>query len=147
MHVVIPGNVRIVVDPPGRVVRAGPLRWLRRRPTRIAVLVLLALAFVAGLVAWWWTDRPTAAGPADGAPLVVGSVPAAATVLVDGRARGRTPTTLHIPPGRHHVVLQHGAVFDAHYDVDVPPEGMSLAADLWRRQPLVRSVRPNVRRA
>ncbi len=81
-------------------------------------------------------------GPADGVPLALNSTPNAATVSVDGRARGRTPTTVLVAPGRHEILLGRPDTFDARYQLDVGPDGATVAADLWRRQPEARRLRP-----
>jgi len=41
--------------------------------------------------------------------LVVTSVPAAATILVDGTDFGLTPATLHLTPGQHRLTLLNGS--------------------------------------
>jgi serine/threonine-protein kinase len=41
--------------------------------------------------------------------LLVTSVPSGATVIVDGRTAGQTPTTLHLAAGIHHVVVVNGS--------------------------------------
>jgi tRNA A-37 threonylcarbamoyl transferase component Bud32 len=40
--------------------------------------------------------------------LFVTSVPLGATISVDGKPYGRTPATLHLPAGSHHVVVSNG---------------------------------------
>jgi hypothetical protein len=40
--------------------------------------------------------------------LILTSTPSGATVVVDGRDSGHTPVTLHVPVGRHHIVLTYG---------------------------------------
>jgi serine/threonine-protein kinase len=42
--------------------------------------------------------------------LVLTSTPSGARVIVDGRDAGRTPVTLHVSVGQHHVVLSYGGL-------------------------------------
>ena len=112
-------------------------RLPRRRWLALPVVLALAAAFV-----WWWHWDAGPGGQPDGAPLLVSSTPTGATVLIDGRDRGRTPTTLHLPTGAYQVLLRHPAAFDGVYRPDVPPSGTGLAAELWRRDPIASRVRP-----
>lgn len=42
--------------------------------------------------------------------LLVTSVPSGSTIYVDGKPYGRTPATLHLPAGSHHLVVANGAL-------------------------------------
>jgi serine/threonine-protein kinase len=42
--------------------------------------------------------------------LILTSVPSGARVAVDGRDYGRTPLTLHVPTGQHHIVVTYGGL-------------------------------------
>ena len=96
-------------------------RWLARGT---AAAILGTLAFIGAQYVWNTmpavTNRPAVAEPTDVGPpparrkptggLRVGSTPAGATVVVDGKARGVTPLTLaNLTPGRHEVVLEAAA--------------------------------------
>jgi hypothetical protein len=80
--------------------RRGPLHTLA---TVLGVLVLLAaLLFPV-------TMGKENLGTPSGIPvgyLVVESIPADAAILIDGEARGLTPSTVEIAAGNHHIILQ-----------------------------------------
>ncbi|HEX4231231.1 MAG TPA: serine/threonine-protein kinase [Bryobacteraceae bacterium] len=42
--------------------------------------------------------------------LILTSIPNGARVVVDGQDRGRTPVTLHVPAGQHHIVVTYGGL-------------------------------------
>src|SRR5688572_15044842 len=77
--------------------RAATIR--PRLPRRRWLVLPVVLALGAALF-WWWHRDAGRRGQPDGAPLVVSSTPTGATVLIDGRDGGRTPTTARVPPAR-----------------------------------------------
>jgi len=104
-----------------RAVGAPGVRWL----ARAAVAATLGIAAFLG-ARYFWTAQPASTTktpvvePTEARPpgaarkatggLRVGSTPAGARVLVDGRARGVTPLTLtDVSPGRHEITLESGA--------------------------------------
>lgn len=42
--------------------------------------------------------------------LILTSTPSGARVIVDGRDSGQTPVTLHVPAGKHHIILSYGGL-------------------------------------
>jgi hypothetical protein len=81
-----------------------PLSGPRRPGALAAGTLLLALAAAAcGLLYWNASPGP----PATGA-LRIESDPAGAAVEISGGVRGITPTTLHLAPGTHRVMVNHG---------------------------------------
>lgn len=77
------------------------------------------------------------------AVLQVGSVPAGATIEVDGRDRGRAPAILSAEPGEHGVKLRLEGYFDADYRVVVDPDQVTtLEGELWLRSPQAEPLRP-----
>ena len=76
------------------------------------------------------------------APLRVLTEPAGARVVVDGRARGRTPLELHTSTGRHTVLLEADDSISTGETVEVAETGTVLEVTLWRRQPTVTRLRP-----
>ena len=102
-------HARTVAAPAPRIRRRGRL-WL-------AVLVIGVLALAAGLTAWVTVpglapllrSRLAAVLPQSTATLVVETVPPGWDVTEGGRRLGATPLTVSLPPGRHSLVLRHGA--------------------------------------
>ncbi|HEY3081071.1 MAG TPA: PEGA domain-containing protein [Chloroflexota bacterium] len=81
--------VVLIVEGPTRADLAVALSGWRGR---LAGALLIALLGAAAGAAAWWLTRPDGAIPeAGGVPLRITSAPTGATVLVDGRAHGRTP--------------------------------------------------------
>src|SRR5262245_35911034 len=97
-----------------------------RRPRRFHVVAPLLLVVLAAATVWWWRQAARDTGHLGGAPLVVSSTPAGATILVDGHDRGGTPATVPVPPGAHQIVVRHPAAFDAAYRIDAAPAGAGL---------------------
>src|SRR5437867_7687093 len=96
--------VTVVVEPP---TRAELARLLSTWPGRL--LALLATVLVGAIVASavWWLSQPDAPELQPGeAPLRLTSDPSGATVVLDGRPRGRTPLTLGVAPGSRTVVFR-----------------------------------------
>src|SRR5207302_10879053 len=96
--------VTVVVEPPTMAELRGLLRSRRGRAALLAAAAVLAAAALAGA---WWLSQPAEPELAAGeGPLQLRSDPPGATVLVDGRPRGRTPMTLGVPPGPQTILLQ-----------------------------------------
>ena len=85
------------------------------RPSRPAIRVdwssaaILLIAILSGLVAFAVVrSRVAPPSAATGLPatLTVGSQPAGADLIIDGRRRGQTPLTLSIEPGAHTLTLR-----------------------------------------
>jgi PEGA domain len=77
---------------------------------------------------------------ADGeAPLRIDSTPPGATIVVDGRERGRTPATVGVTPGGHELLLRRDGALNgrrrvAHLQEAARPEvpRQRCGADMWR---------------
>src|SRR5262249_12029087 len=82
-------------------------------------------------------------GPVDEgpAPLTVRSEPPGAQVVLDGRARGRTPLQLHTSIGQHAVLLNEQDSISTAEPVDVAVTGTVLHVALWTRHPTVQHLR------
>jgi len=128
--------VVLIVEGPSRADLAAALsRW----PARLAAALLIALVGAAA----WWLARPDDSLPQTGSvPLRITSAPSDAAVLVDGRARGRTPLTIGVAPGQHTLLLQRAETLDERRDLTVGPDGAALHAELWRRTPRLSRLRP-----
>ena len=116
---------------------------LRMRGTWAAgLIVALAIGAVYLLAG---VSRADAGSTATAAPLALTSRPPGAGVWLDGEARDRTPAQLSVQPGPHTLLLKPPDGRDAlegHYALDVPLDGASLDAVLWRRRPSVTRLRP-----
>lgn len=119
---------------PPRLTRWNPFRnplfWLE------AVAVCVAFAVLALTHPW--------APPSDVPPavLAVSSVPAGATVSVDGRERGHTPLDVRLAPGSHEVSLQQAGDVDMTYRLALASDARTpLHAVLWRQEPTVTPLR------
>lgn len=115
----------------------------RRRGLRVAMIGLVVGLAAGGIVsgARWFRERAAAAGPPG--VVTVTSDPPGATVLVDGKAQGRTPLTLTLPSGRRRVTLRRAGDADLSRVVTVRAgQATSLSGVIWRAQPLARRVRP-----
>ena len=71
------------------------------------------------------------------APLTVQTEPPGARVVLDGRARGRTPLQIHTSIGRHAVLLEADDSISMSEPVDVTINGSVLDVALWTRHPTV----------
>jgi serine/threonine protein kinase len=62
--------------------------------------------------------------------LLVTSIPSGSSVIVDGRIYGRTPATLHLSAGVHHISLTNGAL---HHDetVNIEPDSFQARSIKW----------------
>lgn len=85
--------------------KSGPKRFGSTAVITGAV-VSIAVGVVAGL--FWVNARTSAATPATGA-VTVESEPAGADIFIDGRALGKTPSTLSLVEGKHQLTVQLGA--------------------------------------
>ena len=116
---------------------------LRMRGTWAAGLIVALAIGAAYLLAG--VSRADAGQSAPGAPLALSSRPPGAAVWLDGQARGRTPAQLSIEPGPHTLLLKlpdGRDALDGQYALDVPLDGASLDAVLWRRRPSLTRLRP-----
>src|SRR5437773_1290571 len=95
------------------------LRALRR--PWLWVLAAVVIMLLAGTGALALVVRRERAVPAS-ATLVLDSTPPGATVLIDGKARARTPAGLKLAPGTHRVTLRLTRYDDA-------PATVQLARD------------------
>ena len=90
------------------VARAATGSFRPHRPSRASViggtLIFLMLMGAAALATWSMSRAGVRADAA--ASLQVDSAPAGATVSVDGTRRGTTPVSLHLPPGRHELLIE-----------------------------------------
>ncbi|HET8630568.1 MAG TPA: PEGA domain-containing protein [Thermomicrobiales bacterium] len=119
----------------------GRLPGVLRRPRGWALAALL-VALVAGGGAFAHGRRAPRATTVS-VPLTVTSTPRGAAILVDGRARGRTPAGLTAAPGTHRVTFRLAGYADADYAVRaVPGQPGTLAGILWPATPRVRRIRP-----
>jgi hypothetical protein len=101
----------------------------------------LAAMACAGFVVWRLPGPVTIGQPE--ASLVVAGTPTGATVEVDGRPCGYTPTHVPIAAGDHHVTLRHEGYAATTYNVQVAPgETATLEAELWLQTPIVQRLRP-----
>jgi hypothetical protein len=122
-----------------------------------ACLSLLAAAVVgapttpiADALAQVWSTpaRPTATLPA--ATVRVTTNVGDATVLVDSqpRANAATPQTsagsLTIPLGRHSIAVEQRDAVSEERDIDLTADGADLDFPLWRRQPVVHTLKPSL---
>src|SRR5205814_10303584 len=91
-----------------------------------------------------FVNAASATGPADdgSAPLSVQTEPPGAAVVLDGRARGRSPLQLHTSVGRHTVLLDADGSISTVEPVDVAVTGTVLNVALWTRHPTVQHLRP-----
>lgn len=129
----------LVFTPPTR----ATLRRALRRPGCWVLVVTLGL-IVAGVAILVRAHRPPREIPST-VPLTVTSAPQGATILIDGRARGRTSTSLLLAPGQHRVTLRLPRYADADYMVRATPGQPSvLRGLLWLQTPQVRRLRPPV---
>lgn len=113
---------------------------------RRLLLAAIVLALAVSLGAYKILARHAVNRDGHFAPITVtiGSTPAGAAVLVDGKPRGHTPAVLSLPPGDHHVTLRRDGYMDAALPLplarDAPPVSLDIA--LWLRTPRVRRLRP-----
>ena len=102
------GQPVILREAPPKTVPPLGLETVRRRwpVLAAAALLLVAVLVVAGL----WTRGSTTAllAPSATGELTVESTPAGASVIIEGKDRGRTPLSLTLPPGSYDVELRAG---------------------------------------
>lgn len=117
------------------------LRRTARSPWTWIVLAGM-IAAIAAAVAVTRGQAPSRDGSGQ-ATLEVSSVPAGATVEIEGRVHGRTPTSLLLQPGDHRVTLRRDGYADAVYDISVVAgQAEALHGELWLWTPQVRQLRP-----
>jgi dipeptidyl aminopeptidase/acylaminoacyl peptidase len=101
-----------------------------------------AMALVAAAILVWRTPVQIGEQHPD-AGLQVTSVPAGASIEVDGRSYGRTPATIRVPAGERRVTLRLDAHADATYRVHASRnETAILDAELWLQTPRIQRLRP-----
>ncbi|HEY8741507.1 MAG TPA: PEGA domain-containing protein, partial [Chloroflexota bacterium] len=119
----------------------GPSGRSRRRRYGVLVVALLIVASLA-VAATLLHRRAVRLSVPLTATLRVTSVPAGATVLVDGQQRGHTPLYLDVAPGEQHLTFQGSRVMATTTDVRaVAHETTNLQAILWLRSPSVQQLR------
>ena len=129
-------------------VRRSPLRWVA---LAVAVLMCAATAGVAGWVVaggdpfgaavFDWLGVNSDSGMDDRATLQVTSQPDGATVLVDGRQKGRTPLLLAVSKTTHILLVKHPEAVDEQRQVTVSTD-MNVSVNMWRRRPDAVQLRP-----
>jgi hypothetical protein len=90
------------------------------------------------------------AGPVDDGPAspTVRTEPPGARVVLDGRARGRTPLQIHTSSGPHALLLEADGSISTAEPVDLASTGTVLDVALWTRHPTLQHLRsPYPRRA
>jgi len=121
--------------------------------TRRLGLIAVPAAVVALLIGLWlagFGGTLLALLPARGdtAPLPPGEVtitsdPPDAQVVVDGKARGRTPLTLRLPGGERRLTLRRDGYADLTVTARVAADRpATVAGTLWRAAPVARQLRP-----
>jgi len=127
----------VVVEAPSR----AELARLARAWWTWAIAGTLVAAGTAGLVVF--STQPQRETETATATLQLSCVPMAATVAIDGQARGHTPIDLQLTPGEHRVTVRHERSIEAAYQVRLEAgETASIAAELWLRSPRVQRLRP-----
>jgi hypothetical protein len=124
----------VVFEPPTRAdlgrALASPRAWL------LGLLLLGAAA--AGIR---WLARPAGPTVAEGeSPLRVETAPPGATIVVDGRERGRTPATVGVAPGGHELLVRRDGALDERRQVPLA-SGSQVRTRLWRAAPVTKVVR------
>jgi dipeptidyl aminopeptidase/acylaminoacyl peptidase len=132
--------VVLIVEGPRRADLAALLSDWRGRTAAVVLIALLGAA--VGAAVWWLTRPADAPSHAGAVPLRITSAPAGATVLLDGRAEGRTPLTIEVGPGEHDLLLQRSETLDERRRLTVGADGASVHAELWRRTPRLTRLRP-----
>lgn len=127
----------VVFEPPTRAELRVAIRDPRPWVLALAVGLLTGVA-IAILLA-----RRVPPTVSVDAALRVSSEPVGATILVDGRERGRAPATLALSPGSHRVTLRLARHADVSYEVDLAPDRpATLDGLLWPQTPAVQRLRP-----
>src|SRR4051794_34918948 len=117
------------------------LRQAARAGRRWAAIGGLVAATGAGF-ALWRHPAPLSTRAPDAA-LAVSSTPIGATVEVNGRLYGDTPTRVPLPAGEHRVTVRRAGYADARSTVQVAPgQTAALTAELWLQTPRVQRLRP-----
>ena len=118
----------VVFQPPDR---QDVRRALRSWPAWAVAGGLVAAVIAGSLLARGF--EPTDDGRTT-ASLAITSVPTGADIQVDGRSRGRTPTTLSLSAGEHRVTLRSEGYADATERIALQPrEARTLRSELWLR--------------
>jgi hypothetical protein len=149
---------RMPVVPVGR--RSRETRWFRSRPFRWIVLTAAALlgASLTALAGWTVSggEIPVAAGVSDWLPistasaaadpshqarLDIASEPEDATVMVDGRERGKTPLSTAVAIGEHTLILKNPAAIDDERKIAVPSD-MHVNVRMFFRRPDAMQLKP-----
>lgn len=114
----------------------------RRRLSRRGAFALAAGGAIVATGSLLGTQRLREGSPPQAtATLEVTSAPSGATVAVDGHASGRTPLSLALEAGRHHVVLRYAGAIPATTTVQTAKDQtLSLSRTLWRTTPTAQSL-------
>jgi len=128
----------IIGEAPARtVLRTALGKWW------VWLLIAIVLAAAAAIVVTRQLGGGHQTQSSTAAWLSVSSSPAGAAIEVDGRQSGRTPTSIDVGPGTHHVSLAVPGYQAGDYQVDVAAGGTGrLASELWLAQPRVRQLLP-----
>ncbi len=129
---------------------------VRRSPLLLVGLALVVLirAATAGFAGWVvaggdplvaavfdWSAVNSDSGMDDRAALQITSQPDGATVLVDGRQKGRTPLLLAVSKTTHTLLVKHPEAVDEQRQVTVSTD-MNVSVNMWRRRPNAVQLRP-----
>jgi len=108
----------------------------------VALLVGLWLAgFGGALLALLPARGDTAVAPPG--EVTITSDPTDAQVIIDGKARGRTPLTLRLPGGERRLTLRRDGYADLTVTARVAADRpAAVAGTLWRAAPVARQLRP-----
>jgi serine/threonine-protein kinase len=132
-------DVELVSDPPGATVRVdGGIASSCTAPCSLNLPA--GRHTLTGVLGGYEVARKIFQVPADAGVfvalskssgvLVVTSQPTGVDVSVDGAAYGRTPVTLHLPTGPHHLVLSDGS--RRHEEtIEIDPDSMLTRAFRW----------------
>lgn len=127
------------------VVEAPTLAEVRRWPRRPAFWLFLLVMATAGGTTWVARRHAESPQPAASTTVHVETTPAGARVLIDGQARGLTPTDVAMSSGKHVVRLELAGFAEAAYRLDLAHNGSdSISARLWKTQPQLVQLHPTV---
>ena len=127
----------VVFEPPSQSELRALLRMRGYWAAGLIVALTIGIAYLLSNVAHADAVAATAR-----VPLSLGSQPAGASLVLDGRERGTTPLDLLVEPGQHRLQLSARDALSSRYAINVGSDGAAFDALLWRRQPSVTRLRP-----